>query len=241
MKIAILSDIHGNNEAFQAVLDDIDNVKIDKIVCLGDCIGYGPEPEAVIQKIRHRHIPNIIGNHEMAVGDSDHLNWFNPMARKSLEKTLELLSQASLDYIQTLPYSLTVEGSRCVHGFPPESARTYLFRVSGHELKKTLSTMTEPICFVGHTHDLEIIEYSDNNIERWPLKKAIQPLNKDHKYIINIGSVGQPRDGNNHAKYVIWDTQESQIDVRFIPYDIATTVAKIKAAKLPESHGNRLW
>lgn len=241
MKIAILSDIHGNNEAFRAVLEDIDNAKIEKMVCLGDCIGYGPEPETVIQEIRRRNIPNIIGNHEMAVGDSDHLNWFNPMARKSLERTIEMLSQDSLDYIKTLDYSLAIEGSRCVHGFPPDSARTYLFRISSHGLKTTLSTMPEPICFVGHTHDLEIIEYSGKNIERWPLKKAIQPLNRTYKYIINVGSVGQPRDGNNNAKYVIWDTQKNEIDVRYIPYDIASTVAKIKAAKLPESHANRLW
>ena len=118
MKIALVSDIHANFEAFKSVLADIDKDGIDTIVCLGDAIGYGPEPEAVIQEIQRRELPNIIGNHEMAVCDREHLNWFNPMARRSLEMTMEMLSQSSLEYIKQLPYSLVVANGRCVHGFP---------------------------------------------------------------------------------------------------------------------------
>ncbi len=241
MKIAIISDIHGNFEALKAVLSDIDNAIVEKTISLGDVIGYGPEPEAVIQEIRQRKIPSIIGNHEMAVSDRQHLNWFNPMARRSLEITLEMLSGESLEFIRQLPYSIVESGSRFVHGFPPDSAQTYLFRKTSYELKNTLSTMAEPICFVGHTHDLEVVQYDNRKIERWPLEKAIHTLKRENRYIINIGSVGQPRDGSNHAKYVIWDTEENTINVKFISYDIASTVAKIKAAKLPESHANRLW
>ena len=241
MKLAILSDIHGNNEALQAVLADIDDQHLGDIICLGDSIGYGPDPESVIQEILRRKIPSIIGNHEMAVCDRAHLDWFNPLARRSLEITIEMLSAESFAYIKELPYSRVVSGSRFVHGYPPDSARTYLFRQSVHQLHKTLQTMSEAICFVGHTHDLELIEFNGHQVERSGLKEGVSTLDVNHRYIINVGSVGQPRDGTNHAKYVIWDTTAGSLEVKFIAYDIATTVAKIKAANLPESHARRLW
>lgn len=241
MKIAILSDIHGNYQAFQAVLADADEQRPDGIVCLGDSIGYGPEPEAVISEVRRRQIPSIIGNHEMAVLDRIHLNWFNPLARVSLEKTLAMLSNESFNFISDLPFSRVVSGARFVHGYPPDSARTYLFRKAGYELRKTFQSMAEPLCFVGHTHDLEIVQYDGRQVERSGLPKGITHLDSQNRYIINIGSVGQPRDGTNHAKYVLWNTVEGWIDVRFVIYDIESTVRKILAAGLPETHANRLW
>lgn len=241
MRLAILSDIHGNFDALQQVLEDAAQCQVDHMVCLGDCIGYGPEPEAVIAEIRRHHIPAIIGNHEMAVYDRIHLNWFNPMARRSLEMTLTMLSDDSLAYIQQLPYSRVMFDSRFVHGFPPDSAQTYLFQVSSHELKQTLATMTEPVCFIGHTHDLEVIRYDGRQLDRRPLRKGVTPLVPGNRHLVNVGSVGQPRDGTNHAKYVIWDLDQARIETRFIAYDISRTVAKIKAAGLPEIHANRLW
>jgi predicted phosphodiesterase len=241
MKMAIISDIHANFEAFGNVLADADEQRIATMVCLGDCIGYGPEPEAVITEVRRREIPSLIGNHEMAVCDRLHLNWFNPLARSSLEKTLTMLSADSMAYIKTLPYSRVLSNARFVHGYPPESARTYLFRKAPYELRNTFESMAEPICFVGHTHNLELVQYDGRQVERSALPQGITRLETKHRYIINIGSVGQPRDGTNHAKYVIWDTDLGQIEVRFIRYDIAATVNKIKSAGLPENHASRLW
>ncbi len=241
MKIALISDIHGNHDAFKKVLEDLDASPIDKMVCLGDCIGYGPQPEEVIAEVRSREIATIIGNHEMAVCDRAHLDWFNPMARSSLQKSLAILSDASLAFIHDLPTSLVTSGVRCVHGFPPDSTRTYLFQKSVYDLKKAFESMQERICFVGHTHNLEMVEFDGRQVERRPLSEGITILQPEHHYIISVGSVGQPRDGNNKAKYVIWDDETAQIDVKFIPYDIASTVAKIKAAGLPEVHAHRLW
>ncbi|MFZ1984098.1 MAG: metallophosphoesterase family protein [Desulfatitalea sp.] len=241
MKIAVLSDIHGNFEAMGKVLADADRLQVDHVVCLGDCIGYGPEPEAVIAEVRRRAIPAIIGNHEMAVCDRVHLNWFNPMARASLEKTLTMLSMESMDFIKTLPYYRVLFGCRCVHGFPPDSAQTYLFQKAAPELRKTFLAMAEPICFIGHTHDLEIIRFDGQQVERRPMHEGVTALNPDDRYMINVGSVGQPRDGTNHAKYLLWDQDQARIEVRFIAYDIAATVAKIEAAGLPATHATRLW
>jgi len=241
MKIAIISDIHGNYNALQSVLADIEGNRVDKILCLGDCIGYGPEPEQVINEIRRRAIPTILGNHEMAVGNQLHLDWFNPMARRSLEQTITMLSPTSMAFIRKLPYNLVTDGCWCVHGYPPESARIYLFQKSTEQIQETCATLTERICFVGHTHDLEIIRFDGSQVIRQPLTQGIASLAAGSKYIVNAGSVGQPRDGNNRAKYVIWHKTADLIETRYIPYDIADTVAKIKRAGLPEPHADRLW
>lgn len=240
MRLAILSDIHGNYEAFKEVLADMDAQKTDDTLCLGDCIGYGPEPEAVLNEVQRRRIETVMGNHEMAACSREHLNWFNPMAKRSLEITLTMLSQTSLAFIRSLPYSREKHQQRFVHGFPPDSAQTYLFQKSRFKLRQAFSEMKEVNCFIGHTHDLELISFDGRQAERHPLSQGVTQLDPKLRYMVNVGSVGQPRDGTNHAKYVIWDDQSNTLDVRFISYDIAATVAKIKAANMPEGHAKRL-
>jgi predicted phosphodiesterase len=241
MRIAVFSDIHGNQDAFRMVLADADAQNLHDMACLGDCIGYGPEPETIIEEVRRRQIPTIIGNHEMAVIDRIHLDWFNIQARESLEKTFTMLSETSVAFIKTLPYCRVMFGARFVHGYPPDSAQTYLFQKAAPQLRKTFESMAESICFIGHTHNLEMIRYDGRQVERHPLQEGMTHLDPHCRYMINVGSIGQPRDGSNHAKYVVWDQDRTCIDVRFITYDIAATVAKIKAAGLPEAHANRLW
>jgi predicted phosphodiesterase len=241
MRIAIISDIHGNLDAFESVLEDIAENHVDRLVCLGDCVGYGPEPEQVVAEVRRRQIETVMGNHELALIDESQLTWFNPNASHSLRQTRTMLSAASMAFIGQLPNTLTIAGGLFVHGYPPDSVRSYLFQKSNHEHKHVLDALEEAVCFVGHTHDLEIIDYHGERVERHSLKKGIKTLSSDHHYIINTGSVGQPRDGNNNAKYIIWEPEANRIDIRFVPYDIAAVVAKIEAAGLPEIHGRRLW
>ena len=241
MKIAIVSDIHGNYDAFREVLADIDKSKIDRIISLGDNIGYGPEPDRVVQKIMQLGIPSVQGNHELAIKDEEYLNWFNPVARKSLIRTRELLSKSSIEFISELKTFLTLDTCRCVHGFPPDSPLIYMFQVSERRKKEVFEEIPQRISFIGHTHSLEMIGYDGKSMHYNDLSRGVTYLEADKKYIINIGSVGQPRDTSNEAKYVIWDSSADAIDVRFISYDIASVVQKIKDAGLPESHANRLW
>ncbi len=241
MKIAVISDIHGNMDAFTQVLADIDKAGVDTIICLGDNIGYGPEPEQVVAQILARKIPSVMGNHEWAIADRAHLNWFNPVAKISLGKTRQMLSEASIEFLCGLNRSLVRHKCRFVHGFPPTSVNNYLFQVSDSEIRNVLKESFENICFVGHTHDLEIIGYDGETVYHASFKEGITTLNKNHHYIVNIGSVGQPRDGNNNAKYVIWNNSEYTIELRFVPYDIAAAVEKIHKAGLPETHAARLW
>jgi predicted phosphodiesterase len=241
MKVAIISDIHGNYDAFREVMTDIDQSKVDRIISLGDNIGYGPEPDRVVREIMARNIPSVQGNHELAVKDEKYLTWFNPAARKSLIKTRELLSESSIKFVTELEPCITSDDCRYVHGFPPASPLLYMFQPSENRKKQIFKKIPERLSFIGHTHTLEMIAYDGKTMEYSDLPRGVINLEADNKYIINIGSVGQPRDTSNEAKYVIWDSSADTIDVRFIAYDIAAVVQKIKDAGLPESHASRLW
>lgn len=241
MKIAVISDIHGNMDAFEQVLADIDKTGIETVISLGDNIGYGPEPEQVVLRILDRGIPSVMGNHEWAIADRAHLNWFNPVAKISLTRTRQMLSETAVNFLCGLERSMIRHKCRFVHGFPPHSLNNYLFQVSDHDIRNVLKDLSEKICFVGHTHDLEIIGYDGETVYHASFREGITALNRNHHYIINIGSVGQPRDGNNNAKYVVWDDLDYTLDLKYVPYDIAATVEKIHKAGLPETHAARLW
>ena len=241
MRLAIISDIHGNMDALEEVLADIDKSNVNATICLGDMVGYGPEPESVVQAIRRLNITTLLGNHELSVLDPKYLSWFNPLARLSIEKTIPMLSEKSLAFIANLKTFVSQKEARFVHGFPPDSVITYLFQIEEPAFCSVFESMAENLCFVGHTHKLEFVSYSDGAVIRAPLIKGVMQLRKEKKYIINVGSVGQPRDGDNTAKYAIWDETENLIQVKFIPYHIAKVTNKIIEAGLPDAHAERLW
>ena len=241
MRLAVFSDTHGNFDAFVEVLKDIDRSAVDEMISLGDNIGYGPEPDRVIKKLKELDIPSVQGNHELAIEDQEYLNWFNPAARKSLIKTRKLLSKTSIEHISHFKPFITSNDCRFVHGFPPDSSLIYMYQVSEARKQEVIEEMTERLCFIGHTHTLDIMGYAGKEIEYEDFPEGAFRLDPGKKYIINIGSVGQPRDLNNNAKYVIWDSAQDTLEVRFIPYDVAAVVKKIKAAGLPKEHAERLW
>lgn len=241
MKLTVISDIHGNIEAFKAVLADIEGLGLETPVCLGDNIGYGPDPDEVVGLLRSRNIPSLLGNHELGLVDQNTLSWFNPHARRSLLQTKQFLTPDSRAYLKTLPVNMTVNECLLVHGCPPESVNTYLFEPSPVQFAQIFDEMECNLCMVGHTHELMLISYTDGQLTRAPLRKGVQILAEDSKYIINVGSVGQPRDGNNNAKYVIWDSESRTLEVRFVPYNIRKTAEKIIALGLPRGNAERLW
>lgn len=241
MKLAILSDIHGNLEAFERVLEDMDTQSPDAVYCLGDSVGYGPEPEAVTELLRARDIPQVCGNHELAMVQRAERIWFNPTAKEALERSRKLVSRRSLKYMRTLPLFLSEHGCYFVHGFPPDSPRIYLFERGDDELPQTFTFLNGRVCFVGHTHELGLVEFDGKTIRRTLLSKGAQSLHAGSNYIVNVGSVGQPRDGDNRAKYVLYDTEQRRLQVRCVPYDIARTATAIIALGLPEQYARRLW
>jgi len=181
-----------------------------------------------------------MGNHELAVVDEAYLEWFNPEAQESILLTRSLLSAETVEYIEGLKPSMVVGGCLCVHGTPPDSVTRYLFEMGYPELLQWFSFAEPRICFVGHTHELEIIRYDGDDLAQSYLPEGVLKIHPEDRCIINVGSVGQPRDGDNRAKYVVWDDEENTLEVRFVPYDIQTTMDKILELGFPPFNAYRL-
>ncbi len=241
MRIAVISDIHGNLEAFSQVLADLEQKNPDKIINLGDIVGYGPDPEAVVRMIRTRSISSVMGNHELALKSEQYFSRLNEVTQQSIIITQRLLSADSMKFLRNLPPVKSFCGGRFVHGCPPESSTVYLFDPSEKMLRKLAVSFPESVCFVGHTHNLSQFEINRNKIRKKTPDNGIITLDSESKYIMAVGSVGQPRDGlNNNAKYVIWDTEEHSLEVRFVPYDASLTAEKIIRLGFPKQNATRL-
>jgi predicted phosphodiesterase len=241
VRLAIISDIHGNIEAFQQTLADIKNSSVDLIVNLGDSVGYGPEPEAVLSVIQTESIVNILGNHEKAIIDSTYRRYSMAGARKSIEHTIKFLTPSLISYIQNLPTFRVINDALFVHGCPPRSPTIYLNHLSISEIKKVFESYSQSISFAGHTHRLMLFSYNGEKISLNPLKEKTVDLDPELKHIINVGSVGQHRDGDPRAKYVIWDDKHNTLEIKRITYDIAVTAAKIIERGFLKKDADRLF
>lgn len=239
MLVGILSDIHGNIEALEAVWGDMAPLQVERVVCLGDVVGYGPDPEEAVLSVRERGVLCCLGNHELGIVNASERAWFNATAQKGLGLTASLLSSQSLAYMASLPRFVCLAGARFVHGFPPDSVTTYLFQVEDEDVSAWFDR-GEALTFVGHTHELGLVRRDGDGVSRRDLVRERFTLDAV-PCIVNAGSVGQPRDGNNNAKYLIWNTETGQVEVRFVPYDIERTVAKIRRRGFPEYYATRLW
>jgi diadenosine tetraphosphatase ApaH/serine/threonine PP2A family protein phosphatase len=241
MRIAVVSDIHANLEAFFSCLNDIERSSIDRIVNLGDAIGYGPQPEEVLCLLEKRGIPNILGNHELAAINKDFRSDFSQEAIKSLEQTLNYLTSASLRYIENLPPYREVEGALMVHGCPPDSPTIYLNHKSVSEIKETFASNSFDIAFAGHTHRLMLLRFDGEDLKMDTLQKEIFSLEPGYRYIVNVGAVGQPRDGDARAKYVIWDNHRNTLEIRRVAYDLTRTAHKIRERGFLRRDAERLF
>jgi predicted phosphodiesterase len=241
LRIAIISDIHGNFEAFKKVLNDIDQYSVNLIVNLGDSIGYGPDPEMVLSAIEKRGIKSILGNHEQAVLDKTYRAYFNHGAKKSIEKTINFLTSASLSYIKYFPKVRTINGALFVHGCPPDSNTINLNYLTYVEMRSAFESFSNQLCFVGHTHMFKLLSYDGKSIDSYPLTPGHKNLPPGYRYIINVGSVGQPRDADKRAGYAIWDTAQNCLEIRRITYDIQSTVNKIIERGFEKKDADRLF
>lgn len=238
--MTILSDIHGNLEALQAVLPRVDRIFPDFIISLGDNIGYGPDPNRVMQEICQRKISSVLGNHEMAIVNPSFMACFNPVSRKAAEHTLGHLSGAYKKIINQWSRNMVLENLGFVHGVPPSSPFIYLFQLTASNLKKRMEAMEQWVYFAGHTHDLKLIAWDGETIQHRELKRGTIVLDRRKKYIVNAGSVGQPRDGDPRAKWLSFDTLTGELTVDFVPYDHGKTAAKILEAGIPAVFAEKL-
>jgi predicted phosphodiesterase len=237
MKYAIIADIHANLEAFQVVLNDIEKQKCTHIACLGDIVGYNANPKECLDTIRSMNIPCVKGNHDEYCSSDDALEGFNPHAAEAVNWTRKQLTVDDKKWLSELKYLRLVTSFTIVHATLDGPQRWgYVFEKLAAAASFTYQNT--PVCFFGHTHvPVAFIRY-DNQVRGGTYSKfRVEP---GRKYFVNVGAVGQPRDGNPKSAYVVYDMDEGSIELRRLDYDIAAAQKKIIDAGLPPRLADRL-
>jgi len=236
MKYAIIADIHGNLDAFQVVLEDIRAQNATHIVCLGDVVGYNAQPKECLQIIRDMNIPCVKGNHDEYCSSNDHLEGFNPHAADAVHWTRDQLDDEEKKWLRELKYSRLAANFTMVHATldAPERLGYVFYKLAA---AANFPYQNTQMCFFGHTH-VPLAFMRDTVVRGGTYSKfKVEP---GKKYFVNVGAVGQPRDNNPKAAYVVYDVDEGTIELRRLAYDIATAQKKIREAGLPERLAERL-
>jgi len=242
MRYLVLTDIHGNLEALNAVLKTAARKKTDRTLCLGDLVGYGASPNEVVQKIHGLKPLSIIrGNHDKAVCDLDTIQTFNPIAAAAIEWAKTHIQKRNLEILTALPRGPEIvddDVSIC-HGAPFDEDY-YIFGEG--DAMEAFDYFRTPVCFFGHTHFPFVYARQDHSAEGTLIEGDATEvkLEKDIAYLINPGSVGQPRDRNSKAAFAVYDSQTRIVKFYRVDYEIETTQDKILKAGLPSALAERL-
>lgn len=238
MRIAVLSDVHANLEALEAVLEDARQAGADTYWCLGDVVGYGADPNPVVDRLSAEPVVAVAGNHDWAATGKMKLGYFNSMAALAAEWTSAVLSEPSRRWLQALPLERVERGVRLVHASPSDPA-AWLYVLSEDDAEGELSTFDEDLCLIGHSHFPGQYATDDGLRARY-FRDARFRLEPSHRYLVNVGSVGQPRDGDPRATYLLYDWDGGALEHRRIPYDYEAAGRKILDAGLPSFLAERL-
>ena len=234
MRLGIISDIHGNVEALQQVLDKLSDV--DRMICPGDIVGYGPDPRKCCDAVRALDCTTVLGNHDAAVAERMELAWFNPHARKAVLWTRDALDDDSIDHLKSLPLTYSSDEFILVHG-SLKNPLDFAYVSSPSAARQCFEEMNDhTVCFIGHSHLAEV--YAQNiggfGADRFEFTYGGKlDLKPGFRYIVNCGSVGQPRDGHKHASFGIYDSDANTVEISRVPYDIGAVQSKMRAAQLP--------
>ena len=234
---AVLGDIHANLDALDVVLDDCRAQGVTEYLCTGDVVGYNACPRECLEVIRGMGCPVMMGNHDFYVSTAQDLDDFNPHAAAVVQWTREQLSEDELRWLRELPFTRTVKGVTLVHA-TMDRPENFGYVFDNLQAQANFTSQKTPLCFHGHMHCPMIYEHSIQGVFR------IDPqdfrLQMGRKYFINVGSVGQPRDGDPRATYVIYDSVAKTVRFRRLEYDVAAAQARIRAAGLPGRLAERL-
>ncbi|WCJ58777.1 metallophosphoesterase family protein [Fontisphaera persica] len=235
-RYAIIADIHANLEAFKVVLEDIKAQNCTHVVCLGDVVGYGANPKECLDIVREMKIPCIKGNHDEMCSVDKNLEGFNPYAAEAIMWTRDQLTEDDRQWLRDLKYQRLIANFTIVH------ATLDLPHQWGYVFDKLMAAASftyqnTPVCFFGHTH-VPLAFIRDSVVRGGTYSKfKVEP---GKKYFVNVGSIGQPRDNDPRAAYVVYDLDENTIELRRLEYDIPTAQKKILAAGLPARLAERL-
>jgi diadenosine tetraphosphatase ApaH/serine/threonine PP2A family protein phosphatase len=240
MRVAVISDVHANLYALEAVLAEIDRAPPDAIWCLGDTVGYGPRPNECCDLVRDRADLVLTGNHDLlALGSAEvALGEFNPEAAEASRWTAEQLSEASRRFLEPLKPAAEVEGTQLFHGSPRDPVWEYVLT----ELiaLESLTLTHAPLVLVGHTHVATALVLNGDRLEGGVAPDGTKARFNEHRCLLNPGSVGQPRDGNPDAAYLEVDFGAKRAKFRRVPYPVARTQQEIRERGLPDSLAERL-
>lgn len=237
MKYAILGDIHSNWEALEAVLADAESQGVTHYCCVGDIVGYNADPQRCLEKVRELVGEAVVrGNHDHYCSRQDNLDGFHPLAADVVDWTRKHLTEEQRTWLGTLRYSRTVETFMIVHA-TLDNPEMWGYVFDKLEAEANFAYQMCSVCFFGHTH--VPLAFEKAGIVRGGLYTKLRIM-AGRKYYINVGSVGQPRDGDPRAAYAIYDMTQNIVELRRVPYDIKTAQRKIREARLPERAAARL-
>ncbi len=236
-RYAIFSDVHGNIDALDAVLEDIEKKDaVDKMICLGDLVGYGARPVECVRRIRQAKCEVVVGNHDYAAVGKMSLYFFNELASEAMLWTREQLGKEETAFLDALPLVYEDENMVAVHGtlVEPES---FGYVLSDVDAVRLFATTEKDFCFTGHSHFPCVFIY-DGGLHLTRDSRIVVP--EGARVIVNVGSVGQPRDGDPRACYVIFDSDNRLVETVRVAYDVEAAAAKIREAGLPPALAERL-
>lgn len=236
MRIALFGDIHANLEALEAVLEDADGQGATDYVCMGDIVGYNADPVACLERVREMDCPTIKGNHDEDASSTHSLESMNPIATEALEWTREQLNQEEKEWLRKLRMVRQISDFTVVHSTLDQPAN-WNYVTNRFDAMANFAYQFTQICFHGHTH-IPRVYMKGARVQEVPAESVA--VEDGSKYFINVGSVGQPRDGDWRACYAIYDTDLKLIAFRRVEYDITTAQRKILDAGLPEMLSERL-
>jgi putative phosphoesterase len=239
MRYGIFSDVHSNLEALEAVEEAYKKESIDTYLCVGDVVGYAANPKECIERIQRLAHITVAGNHDWACINLLSTDYFNHYAEAAIRWTNRQLEYRHTTFLASLKLTYRNKDLILVHGtlHDPEA---FDYMMDAHRAQDTLRLLKTHVCFVGHTHLWGIWVRNQKGLSASFLRKPIIALEEDSRYIVNVGSVGQPRDGNPEAAYCIYDTGKKEIRINRVPYDTSAARAKILNAGLPAFLGQRL-
>jgi predicted phosphodiesterase len=232
MRYAIIADIHANLAAFQSVLEDIRmNGGVDEIWCLGDIVGYGPDPRECLKMVEKHCTICISGNHDLAAIGKLDLSYFNPTAAEACRWTTAQLNPIDVRYLEDLPTEAEIGDFLLVHGSPSGPSLEYI--ISASIAEKNFDYFNHKFCLVGHSHLPAAFKREGNTCQSIHLTVGIGLVLHAHRTIVNPGSVGQPRDGDPRASYAIYDSEGMMLRLYRVEYNIGATQDKMMQAGLP--------
>ncbi len=239
MIYCVFGDIHANLEALEAVLTDAEKQGAERYLCVGDIVGYGADPGPCLERVRALTTQIVAGNHDCAVVGRTDIEYFNHFAKAAVLWTRDQLSPGQQAFLTGLPLTLTLNGVTVVHATVHKPAE-FGYIESGFVARQSFQALHTPVGFVGHSHVPVTFFYEEHGDEIWFTQDEEIPLGEFSKSIVNIGSVGQPRDDNWQAAYAVYDAEANVVTIRRVDYDIETAQQKILDAGLPAVLAARL-